>query len=92
MLIADEAHHLNSGTKSGNLFGSWEETVLQILHQNFDNILLEFTATLDYESREIVNKYKDRVSKISDEFEEELKENGFDYGMSIIDLKGVINV
>lgn len=40
----------------------------------------------------IVNKYKDRVSKISDEFEEELKENGFDYGMSIIDLKGVINV
>ena len=37
----------------------------------------------------IVNKYKDRVSKISGEFEEELKENGFDYGMSIIDLKGV---
>jgi type III restriction enzyme len=61
VMIADEAHHLNSGTKSGNLFGSWEDTVLQILHQNFDNILLEFTATLDYESREIINKYKDKV-------------------------------
>lgn len=61
ILIADEAHHLNSGTKSGNLFGSWEETVLQILHQNFENILLEFTATLDYESREIAEKYKDKV-------------------------------
>jgi type III restriction enzyme len=61
VMIADEAHHLNSGTKSGNLFGSWEETVLQILHQNFENILLEFTATLDYESREIVSKYKDKV-------------------------------
>ncbi|ROI04557.1 DEAD/DEAH box helicase [Chryseobacterium sp. G0240] len=61
ILIADEAHHLNSGTKSGNLFGSWEETVLQILHQNFENILLEFTATLDYESREITGKYKDKV-------------------------------
>lgn len=61
VMIADEAHHLSSGTKSGNLFGSWEETVLQILHQNFDNILLEFTATLDYESREIINKYKDKV-------------------------------
>lgn len=61
VLIADEAHHLNSGTKSGNLFGSWEETVLQILHQNFENILLEFTATLDYESREITEKYKDKV-------------------------------
>ncbi|WP_428067861.1 DEAD/DEAH box helicase family protein [Chryseobacterium gambrini] len=61
VLIADEAHHLNSGTKSGNLFGSWEETVLQILNQNFENILLEFTATLDYESREIMNKYRDKV-------------------------------
>lgn len=61
VLIADEAHHLNSGTKSGNLFGSWEDTVLQILHRNLENILLEFTATLDYESREITEKYKDKV-------------------------------
>ncbi|KFF03645.1 DEAD/DEAH box helicase family protein [Chryseobacterium luteum] len=61
VMIADEAHHLSGGTKNGNLFGSWEETVLKILHQNFDNILLEFTATLDYESREIINKYKDKV-------------------------------
>jgi len=61
VMIADEAHHLSSGTKNGNLFGSWEETVLKILHQSFDNILLEFTATLDYESREIINKYKDKV-------------------------------
>jgi type III restriction enzyme len=60
-LIADEAHHLSSGTKSGTLFGSWEGTVLEILNQNFDNILLEFTATLDYDSREIVNKYQDKV-------------------------------
>jgi type III restriction enzyme len=61
VLIADEAHHLSSGTRSGNLFGSWEETVLKILHQNLKNILLEFTATLDYESREITDKYKDKV-------------------------------
>ena len=61
ILIADEAHHLSSGTKSGAMFGSWEHTVLEILKQNFDNILLEFTATLDYESREIVEKYKDKV-------------------------------
>lgn len=60
-LIADEAHHLSSGTKSGNLFGSWEGTVEEILKQNYDNILLEFTATLDYESREIVEKYQDKV-------------------------------
>jgi type III restriction enzyme len=61
VLIADEAHHLSSGTKSGNMFGSWEDTVLKVLNSNFDNLLLEFTATLDYESREITEKYKDKV-------------------------------
>lgn len=60
-LIADEAHHISAGTKQGNLFGSWEGTVMQILEQNFDNILLEFTATLDYESAGISEKYKDKV-------------------------------
>ncbi|WP_343703205.1 DEAD/DEAH box helicase family protein [Chitinophaga sp.] len=62
VLIADEAHHLSSATKSnGALYGSWEGTVLEILNQNFENVLLEFTATLDYESQEIVNKYQDKV-------------------------------
>lgn len=61
-LIADEAHHLSSATKSnGELFGSWEGTVMEILNRNHENILLEFTATLDYESQEIVNKYQDKV-------------------------------
>jgi len=61
-LIADEAHHLSSATRNnGDLFGSWEGTLIEILKQNFDNLLLEFTATLDYESREIVDKYKDKV-------------------------------
>jgi len=62
VLIADEAHHLSSATKNnGALFGSWEGTVMEILKQNFANILLEFTATLDYESREIADKYQDKV-------------------------------
>ncbi len=62
VLIADEAHHLSSGTKNnGDLFGSWEGTVMKLLKQNFDNLLLEFTATLDYESRQITEKYKHKV-------------------------------
>jgi type III restriction enzyme len=62
VLIADEAHHLSSATKNnGDLFGSWEGTVIEILKQNFDNILLEFTATLDYDNAEILKKYKDKV-------------------------------
>ena len=61
-LIADEAHHLSSATKNnGELFGSWEGTVLEILNQNFENILLEFTATLDYDSSEILSKYQNKV-------------------------------
>ena len=62
VLIADEAHHLSSASKSnGDLFHSWEGTVLKTLEQNLDNLLLEFTATLDYESRHISEKYKDKV-------------------------------
>ncbi len=62
VLIADEAHHLSSATRNNeDLFGSWEGTVLEILNQNFENLLLEFTATLDYDSREITNKYQDKV-------------------------------
>jgi len=61
VLIADEAHHLNSATKGGELFESWERTVLKIFQQNYANILLEFTATLSYENQEITKKYQDKV-------------------------------
>lgn len=61
VLIADEAHHLVAGTKSGNLFGSWENTVKKIHESNFDNILLEFTATIDTETAELVKHYQDKL-------------------------------
>lgn len=61
VLIADEAHHLVAGTKSGNLFGSWEDTVKKIHDSNFENILLEFTATIDTDTAGLVNHYQDKV-------------------------------
>ena len=64
VLIADEAHHLSSSTKKQkelNLVPTWENTVDKILNQSFDNILLEFTATLDYESKAIAEKYENKV-------------------------------
>ncbi|MDD3117182.1 MAG: DEAD/DEAH box helicase family protein, partial [Victivallaceae bacterium] len=61
VLIADEAHHLVAGTKSGDLFGSWEDTVKKIHDSNFDNILLEFTATIDTDTVELVKHYQDKV-------------------------------
>ena len=65
-LIADEAHHLNVDTKKNKnkaspKQGSWESTVLNILKQNIDNILLEFTATLDYTKKDILDKYKNKI-------------------------------
>jgi len=61
VLIADEAHHLVAGTKSGNLFGSWEDTVKKVHDSNFENILLEFTATIDTDTAELVKHYQDKV-------------------------------
>jgi len=61
VLIADEAHHLVAGTKSGKLFGSWEDTVKKIHDSNFENILLEFTATIDTDAAELVKHYQDKV-------------------------------
>lgn len=53
VLIGDEAHHNNADV--------WGDLVEKIHQMNFKNILLEFTATLDYESQKIVEKYQDKV-------------------------------
>lgn len=61
VLLADEAHHLNAATGNQiSLDGSWEGTVTDILSQNIDNVLLEFTATINYDNAEITNKYKEK--------------------------------
>ena len=67
VLIADEAHHLSADTRNNVKTSkkpekaSWENTVDKILKINPKNLLLEFSATLDYESVEITEKYKDKV-------------------------------
>ncbi len=62
VLIADEAHHINVQTKSDmEMFESWENTVQKIFEQNQDNLLLEYTATHDYETPAMVEKYRNKV-------------------------------
>jgi type III restriction enzyme len=62
VLIADEAHHINVQTKAEmEMFESWENTVQRIFEQNQDNLLLEFTATHDYETPAMVDKYRNKV-------------------------------
>jgi len=66
LLIADEAHHVNSWTKNPNkderlTERSWEETVMEIHRSNTDNILLDFTATANLKDDNVREKYRDKL-------------------------------
>ena len=62
VILADEAHHINTSTKAGQeLLISWERTVERIFGQNPNNLLLEFTATLDYTHSSLADKYRNKV-------------------------------
>ena len=63
-LIADEAHHFNAATRQQLELGkpTWENTVQNILSQNEENLLLEFTATPGYErNAELQEKYRNKT-------------------------------
>ena len=69
VLISDEAHHINAETKKAKdlnqseMFDltSWESTVDKIFKAHNENILLEFSATVDLTNEKIIDKYKDRI-------------------------------
>lgn len=62
ILLADEAHHLNVETKrQQSLLDNWEKTVQNLSTANPKNLLLEFTATMDYSNAEIMQKYSDKI-------------------------------
>lgn len=65
-LLSDEAHHMQAATRQQALSPelekpTWENTVDKIFKQNTGNLLLEFTATLDWEHRGIAERYQDKV-------------------------------
>src|SRR5699024_11409443 len=62
VILGDEAHHYSASTKSEKeTEQSWEKAISTILHANEDNRLLEFTATIDLENKNVYEKYKDKV-------------------------------
>lgn len=69
VMISDEAHHLSADTKSKDKLNkdeaakrlSWEGTVFEIFRQHPENILLEFTATVDMTNEAIRAKYADKI-------------------------------
>lgn len=63
VMLADEAHHLNSSTKNKQeqeLFNSWEDQIMKIFTSNNQNMLLEFTATVP-PIKEVQKKYEDKL-------------------------------
>lgn len=68
VLISDEAHHSQALTRNKNknqidadFIPTWENTVERIYKTNSKNILLEFTATIDYYDKDIVKKYENKI-------------------------------
>ncbi|MGC8341038.1 DEAD/DEAH box helicase family protein [Pantoea ananatis] len=69
VLLGDEAHHFNAGTKAkGKMKSSkeyeeltWERTIDSVLALHPENRLLEFTATIDLGQKEIGQKYRGKI-------------------------------
>ena len=67
VLISDEAHHINAWTRNRlgkeeeELKKTWEGTVNSVFNSNTDNMMLEYTATIDLENPNIYEKYKDKI-------------------------------
>ena len=67
VLISDEAHHINALTKQkpsdteAEALNTWEATVNRIFNARPDNILLEFTATVELEHPAVAEKYADKI-------------------------------
>lgn len=71
-VLADEAHHYSASTKSEReAEHTWESAISKILtardfitengEATKKNLLLEFTATVDFDKDTIYNKYRDKV-------------------------------
>lgn len=64
-IFADEAHHYSASTKKKTKIelekASWEKSLVNLLEAHSENLLLEFTATLDFDDETIYQKYRDKI-------------------------------
>jgi len=90
VLISDEAHHINVDTRKqrGQLeileTASWETTVDRIFRVNPQNVLLEFTATMDFADENIANKYLNKL--IFDYPLKEFRKDGYSKEVSVLQI------
>lgn len=97
VLIADEAHHINSETRDGGRQTSlnfntgenndettnWEQTVMRIFNSHDKNMLLEFTATADLTNPFIAEKYYDKI--IFDYPLKRFREDGYSKDIEVVE-------
>lgn len=60
----------------------WETTVMRIFHSNEANVLLEFTATEDFQNARIADKYENKV--IFDYPLKKFREHGYSKDISVV--------
>ncbi|AQS52500.1 hypothetical protein BW727_100090 [Jeotgalibaca dankookensis] len=95
-VLGDEAHHYSASTKKEKEEEkSWERAIDLILAAHPDNRLLEFTATIDLDNKNVYAKYKDKIiyrytldRYISDRFSKNVKR----IQSSNTDLDNMMNV
>jgi type III restriction enzyme len=96
VLLSDEAHHINATTKKklnkseSENKTSWEDTVNAIFNANSDNILLEFTATIDLDNQAINDKYADKI--IYDYSLKNFREDGYSKEVNVIEVDNKVAI
>jgi len=89
VIISDEAHHINAwtknklNTKEAQEKNTWENTVMEIFNANYENIMLEYTATVDLNNPEICKKYKDKL--IYEYSLKEFRQDGYSKEVKVLD-------
>jgi len=89
VIISDEAHHINAWTKNklskeeSIAKTTWEYTVNSIFNSNTENIMLEYTATVDLEHPAIYEKYRDKL--IYEYSLKEFRQAGYSKEVKVLD-------
>ncbi len=69
VFLSDEAHHINTLTKNSAQMSkseidestSWERTVQNVLRAHPQNVMLEYTATIELAHKAVSEKYADKI-------------------------------
>jgi type III restriction enzyme len=90
VLISDEAHHINASTRKGETQdeliekATWESTISKIHFSHKENILLEYTATIDLKNPHILAKYEDKL--IFDYPLREFRKDGYSKEVKVLQI------